>query len=144
MYTRIYVLRFPKDIVDQPLICKLVKEFDLEFNILKAAIDLQNEGLLVLDIRGHKANVDEGLAYLKEQGVLAERIATTVRRDLESCVQCGICTGICPTSALSLARPKMEVVFDPDSCSGCGLCVSVCPVRAMAVSINHSVDTMGK
>jgi len=36
MYTRIYVLKFLKDIVDQPMICKLVKEFDVEFNILKA------------------------------------------------------------------------------------------------------------
>lgn len=144
MYTRIYVLRFPKDIVDQPIICKLVKEFDVEFNILKATIDLQNEGLLVLELRGHKANVEKGLAYLKEQGVLVERIAATIQRDFDSCVQCGVCTGICPTGALSMERPAMEVIFEPDRCSGCGLCVSVCPVRAMAVSTNHSVNAMGK
>jgi len=144
MYTRIFVLRFSKDIVDQPIICKLVKEFDVEFNILKATIDLQNEGLLVLELRGHKANVEKGLAYLKEQNVVVERIAATIRRDIESCVQCGLCTGICPTSALALDRPTMEVLFDPDRCSGCGLCVSVCPVRAMAVSTNHSVNAMNK
>lgn len=134
MYTRIYVLKFPKEIVDQPIICKLVKEFDVEFNILKATIDLQNEGILVLELRGQKGNVEKGLAYLKQQGVQADRVATTISRDYDSCVQCGLCTGICPTEALFVERPLMGVAFDPDKCTGCGLCVSVCPVRAMQVS----------
>lgn len=48
MYTRIYLLKFPKDITDQPIICNLVKQFDIDFNILKADILLQQEGILVL------------------------------------------------------------------------------------------------
>ncbi|PIP44599.1 MAG: (Fe-S)-binding protein [Deltaproteobacteria bacterium CG_4_10_14_3_um_filter_60_8] len=140
MYMRIYVLRFPKDIVDQPMICKLVKEYDVEFNILKAAINLQDEGMMVLELRGHKVNIDKGLAYLKDQGVGVERVAATIRRDFERCVQCGVCTGICPTGALAIERPGMAVLFEPDRCTGCGLCVAVCPVRAMEVS---STPAMG-
>ncbi len=135
MYTRIYILRFPKDIVDQPIICQLVRQFDVEFNILKATILPQHEGVMILELRGHKENIRKGLTYLKGLDVTAESIATSIHRDDERCFQCGACTGICPTGALSLKRPAMAVLFKPEKCSGCGLCVTVCPVKAMEVSL---------
>jgi len=122
--------------VNQPIICELVKSFEIDFNILKAAILPLHEGLMVLELRGPRKHVEDGLAYLKNQGVLAEVMATEIRRDDEKCYQCGACTGICPTKALHIHRPDMAVLFDPDVCSGCGLCVNVCPVRAMEVSLN--------
>jgi ferredoxin len=67
-------------------------------------------------------------------------MAGKIRRDNEKCYQCGACTGICPTGALSLSRPDMAVIFDEDKCTACGLCVSVCPARAMEVSLNGDVD----
>ena len=137
MYTRIYVLRFPKDIVDQPIICQLVRQFDVEFNILKATILPQHEGVMILELRGHRENIRKGLDYLKGLGVTAESVATSIHRDEEHCFQCGACTGICPIGALSLQRPEMAVVFDVEKCSGCGLCVTICPVKAMAVSLDR-------
>ena len=136
MYTRIYILRFPKDIVDQPIICQLVKQFDVEFNILKATILPQHEGVMILELRGHKDNIKKGLSYLKDLDVKAESVATSIHRDDEKCFQCGACTGICPTGALWLKRPEMAVIFAPEKCSGCGLCVTVCPVKAMEVSLD--------
>ena len=138
VYTRIYILRFPKDIVDQPIICQLVKQFDVEFNILKATILPQHEGVMILELRGHKDNIKKGLSYLKGLDVKSESIATSIHRDDEKCFQCGACTGICPTGALSLKRPEMAVIFDPEKCSGCGLCVTVCPVKAMEVSLDKT------
>lgn len=138
MYTRIYVLRFPKEITDQPIICKLVKNYEVEFNILQATILVQQEGVMVLELRGVKANVEKGISFLKSLGVGVERLATSIRRDSDKCFQCGACTGICPTGALYLDRPDMAVLFDLEKCTGCGLCVPVCPVRAMEVSLNRS------
>ena len=138
MYTRIYILKFPKDIVDQPIICQLVKQFDVEFNILKATILPQHEGVMILELRGHKENIKKGLTYLKGLDVKAESVATSIHRDDERCFQCGACTGICPTEALSLKRPEMAVIFDAEKCSGFGLCVSVCPVKAMEVALDGS------
>ena len=135
MYTRIYILRFPKEIVDQPIICHLVRQFDVEFNILKATILPQHEGVMILELRGHRENIKKGLNYLKGLDVKAESIATSIHRDDGKCFQCGACTGICPTGALSLKRPEMAVIFEPEKCSGCGLCVTVCPVKAMEVSL---------
>ena len=140
---RMYVLKFPKETIDQPIICKLVKQFDVDFNILKADINLQQEGLIVLELMGHKSKVDEGISYLKNCGVNVERVAAGIRRDDVKCFQCGACTGICPTGALFIQRPDMEVLFDPEKCSGCGLCVTVCPVRAMCVSLEDSVALNG-
>ena len=136
MYSRIYVLKFPKEITDQPIICNLVKKFDVDFNILRADILLQQEGILVLQLKGHKENITKGLAYLEKQGVAVENLSTSMRRDDDKCFQCGACTGICPTGALSMHRPDMTIPFDPEKCTACGLCVPVCPVRAMQVSLD--------
>ncbi|HIJ89417.1 MAG: 4Fe-4S binding protein [Desulfobulbaceae bacterium] len=140
MNTRIYVLKFPKEVIDQPIISNLVRKYDLEFNILKATILLQQEGVMVLEIIGHKANVKKGIAYLNEMGVTVKSMAGNIRRDDDKCYQCGACTGICPTGALALHRPDMAVLFDEEKCTACGLCVSVCPARAMEVSLNGNEE----
>ncbi|MEW6500908.1 MAG: NIL domain-containing protein [Thermodesulfobacteriota bacterium] len=140
MNTRIHVLRFPKEVIDQPIICNLVKKYDIEFNILKATILMQQEGVMVLEMSGHKANIKQGLKYLKEMGVKVQSLAGNIHRDDEKCYQCGACTGICPTGALHIVRPEMAVGFDPDKCTACGLCVGVCPARAMEVSLNGDIE----
>lgn len=140
MNTRIYVLRFPKEVIDQPIICNLVKKFDIEFNILKATILMQQEGVMILEFSGHKANVKKGIKYLEDMGVTVQSLAGRIRRDDEKCYQCGACTGICPTGALHIVRPEMAVAFDPDKCTACGLCVAVCPARAMEVSLNGDIE----
>ncbi len=143
MYTRIYVLRFPQEIIDQPIICHLVKRFDVEFNILQAAIDLREEGMMVIELMGHEENVGRAVSYLREQQVSVDRLAASIRRDEDRCFQCGACTGICPTGALGIERPAMAVRFDPELCTGCGLCVPVCPVRAMEVSLRRTMQRFG-
>lgn len=139
MYKRIYILRFPKETIEQPIIYKLVKKFDIEFNILKADIFLRQDGLMVLELSGHKNNVQNGLKFIKDLGVIVESQATSIRRDDEKCYQCGACTGICPTGSLYIKRPEMEVLFDPEKCTACGLCVQVCPVRAMEICLDKDI-----
>ena len=137
MYTRIYFLKFPKTTVDKPIIYRLIKEHDVEVNILRADILPQSEGVMILEIKGTKPNVKEALAYLQELGVHIERLATRVRRDDEKCFQCGACTGVCPVGALSIRRRDMAVLFDAEKCTGCSQCVLICPVRAMEMSLGH-------
>jgi ferredoxin len=136
MYTRIYFLRYPKETSEQPIIYQLVKQYDVEFNILKADIRPQRDGIMILELKGIKENVRAALSHLKELGVEAERLATKIGRDEKKCFHCGACTGICPVGALYIERPSMEVRFDVEKCTGCGLCVTGCPVRAMHVSFD--------
>jgi len=134
MATRIYILRFPKETSSDPMIYQLVKQYDVEFNILKADILPQREGVMILELKGTKDKVKSALDYLRSYNVQVERLAAVIKRDDEKCFQCGACTGICPVGALAIKRPEMEVVFDPEKCTGCSLCVPICPVRAMEVS----------
>jgi ferredoxin len=136
MNARILVLRFPKDIVDKPIITYLVRDYNLTFNILKAQIYPRKEGMLVMELLGDPVDYDRGIQYLKEAGVEVEPVAQGIRRDDMVCYQCGACTAVCPTGALYIKRPEMEVLFDSEGCSACELCVKACPSRAMIVTFD--------
>ena len=139
MYSKMLSLRFPKQIVNEPIVVNLVRDFDLTFNILKATVYPRKEGLMVLELSGHRKNFQRGVRYLKGLGIKVESIGQDVRRDEEICYQCGACTAVCPTGALFIKRPEMEVVFDREKCSACELCVAVCPPRAMEVKFNKNL-----
>ncbi len=139
--TRIYLLRYPKETSNQPIISHLVLRYEVEFNILKADIRPQRDGIMVVELKGQKEKVTDALDYLKSLGVKAERLAGKVHRDEKKCFQCGACTGICPVGALYIQRPTMEVIFDPEKCTACGLCVAGCPVRSMKISFDPMKET---
>ncbi|WP_446009207.1 NIL domain-containing protein [Candidatus Electrothrix sp.] len=139
--TKIYFLRYPKETSSQPVIYHLIQRYEVEFNILKADIRPQRDGIMVVELKGQKEKVTDSLDYLKSLGVQAERLAGKVHRDENKCYQCGACTGICPVAALYIQRPGMEVIFDPEKCTACGLCVPVCPVRSMEISFDPMSDT---
>lgn len=141
MYSKVLSLRFPKEIVEQPIAVNLVRKFDLTFNILKAAISPKKEGLMVIELRGHHKNFKRGVRYLRSLGIKVESIAQDVKRNENRCIQCGSCTAVCPTSALYIKRPQMEVIFDSSKCSACEMCVAVCPVHAMIVKFNKELLT---
>jgi len=125
------VLRFPAAIADKPIIFRLVKDYDLMINILKANINPHKEGTMVLDVTGEKTA--EGLDFLRSQGVGVQPLTEEVVRNEERCVHCGACTAICPSGALHIERPSMIVHFDSEACVVCQLCVRACPMKAMEV-----------
>ncbi len=127
------VLHFPHEQVDKPIISKLVREYDIDFNILKAFITPREEGLMVLELSGEEENFYRGVRYLEELGITIQPLSQDIRRDEMRCTHCGVCTGICPSEALYLKRDSMEVGFDEEKCVACELCVRVCPPRAMQV-----------
>jgi L-aspartate semialdehyde sulfurtransferase ferredoxin len=132
VYSKILILRFPRTEVQKPIVCYLVKDYDLLFNILNAAILPRKEGVMVLELSGTRKNFKEGVKFLKSQGVQVQNASQEVKRDTNKCTQCGACTAVCPTGALHIVRPEMAVEFDETKCSVCELCIPVCPSRAMA------------
>lgn len=127
------VLRFGPDITEKPIIYRLVKDYDLLINIVKANVNPQKEGTMVLDITGDR--IEGGMNYLREIGVQVQALSQEIVRDEDRCTMCGACTAICPTGALFIERPAMEVYFDGDKCVVCQLCLKICPVRAMEVRL---------
>jgi ferredoxin len=133
MYSKILILRFSKEVAQRPVVYHLTKDFDLVFNILNAAILPDKEGVMVMELSGSKKNFREGVKFLKEQGIKVQNASQEVKRINSKCTHCGACTAVCPTGALSIKRPEMEVMFDQEKCSICELCVPACPPRAMEV-----------
>ena len=133
MISKRIVLHFPHRLVDQPIVSKLIKEFDLQFNILKASITPQEEGLMVLELSGKRENFDKGIEYLKECGVKIQSLSQDVVRNEDKCTNCGVCVPICPTEALVVDPATRKVIFHNKKCMACELCVKLCPPRAMEV-----------
>jgi ferredoxin len=127
------VLSYPPHLVDQPIISRLVKDYDLMVNIMRARITPKEQGRLTLEITGKRAALDAGIEYLKELGVEIQPMAQDVRRHEDRCTHCTACISICPTKALDVDRTKMEVSFKRDRCIACELCIPVCPYRAMEI-----------
>jgi len=139
MYSKVLLLRFPREIVNEPVVVNLVKKFDLSFNILKATIYPRKEGMVVMELSGDRKNYNSGVKYLRDTGVKVERISQDIKRNEEKCFHCGACTAVCPTGALYIERPEMTVNFDKDRCSACELCVSACLANAMEVNFDKSL-----
>lgn len=133
MHSKILILHFPKTEVQKPLVCQLAKDFDLTFTILKAEILPRKEGIMVLELFGGRKAFQDGVSFLKQHGIGINNAGKDVKRRKRRCTHCGACTAVCPTGALSIRRPEMEVVFDESKCSVCELCVGACPSRAMEV-----------
>lgn len=127
------VLHFGTDSSVKPIVYRLVKDYDLVVNIVKADVNPQKEGTMVLEVIGDQS--EEGLAYLRNLGISVQDLTQRIVRNEEKCVMCGACTGLCPTGALYMERPSMEVKFDGDQCIVCQLCTKVCPMRAMEVRL---------
>ena len=127
------VLHFPHRLVDQPLVYKLVKDYNLKFNILKAYVTPQEEGLMVLELSGDKADFNRGIKYLVSCGVKIQPLSQDVIRNEAKCTDCGVCVPICPTGALAIDSITRKVHFYDNKCIACELCVKACPTRAMEI-----------
>ncbi|UCC60088.1 MAG: 4Fe-4S binding protein [Dehalococcoidia bacterium] len=129
------VLRFPHRLVDKPIIYRLVKDYDLQFNILKASITPEEEGLLVLELSGKKKNYEEAISFLTGAGVETQLLAQDVLRNEGRCTHCGACVTQCPVNAFRVDLATRQVEFIETRCIACELCIKACPVRAMEVHL---------
>jgi len=129
--SRRVVLHFPPRLVDKPIVSRMVKNFSLEFNIIRASISPGEEGLMVVELSGEQRNYDKGVKYLTEAGVRIQSLSQDVVRNESRCTHCGACITLCPTGAFSLEPGTRKVIFDNDKCVVCELCIKACPPRAM-------------
>jgi len=129
--SRRIVLHFPPRITNQSIVCRLAKDFELSFNIIKASVTPGEEGLMVMELSGDQRNYDKGIQYLTEVGVKIQSLSQDVVRNEARCTHCGACVNLCPTGAFSIDPKTRKVLFDHNKCVVCELCVKACPPRAM-------------
>lgn len=128
------VLYFPKQLVDKPIVYRLVKDFNLKFNILKAEVNPKEEGILILELEGDKENYKKGIEYLKKEGLKVQPLSQDISINREKCVDCTICVPLCPTKALLRNPQTAEVEFVKEECIACGICLRACPYAAIRIA----------
>jgi len=127
------LLIFSKEIMYKPIIYRVARDFNIEFNVLEAKILPKQEGRITLELKGSSMEIKETLNYLKTEGVEVQKLADQINRDESKCVHCGACTAVCRVEALFIDRSdNMKVIFSPEKCIACGLCMKACPVDAMS------------
>ena len=125
------ILRFDPEAVGEPIVYTLVKEFDLIPNIMKASVNPDKEGYLVMALTGKDEDYCRAKKYLHDTGVSVQNLMDRIKWDDSCCTQCGACTAVCPSGALSVERPGMTVRFESDKCVVCHMCIQACPVNAV-------------
>ena len=135
MATRRVVFHYPRQLIDSPVVSQIVSKYNLEFNVLRANITPQSEGLMVLGLEGTEDAIKQALVWVQEQGVAVQPLEKDIVRNEDTCTHCGACVTICPTAALYKDADTQQVLFDSDKCIACELCVPAWPPRAMEVAL---------
>ena len=73
---RVY-LTFPKDLIKEPVLSLLAKQFDVIFNIRSSTVTA-DLALLALEIDGKEIEVAKAISWLKGKGVAVEPIEKNV------------------------------------------------------------------
>ena len=126
-------LTFPPRQATKAITYHLVKDFDLVPNILRAQIQPEQEGRMLLEVTGNRENLASGMAFLEKEGVSVREAASDICLDEEKCVYCGLCTAVCRPDALTLDADSL-LVFDKNRCVYCEACVVACPRRAITLT----------
>lgn len=64
-------LTFPQDLIKEPVIFTMAKEFDIMPNIRRARVT-ETIGEMILEFEGSEENLEKGLQYLKKKGIEVE------------------------------------------------------------------------
>jgi NAD-dependent dihydropyrimidine dehydrogenase PreA subunit len=134
MVKKKYLLSFTPAIVNEPLTYKMIKEYDLLVNILRAEVS-ERGGRLLIEVEGKPSQMNKGISFLKDAGVEVRELNEYVNRDEDRCTNCGACLSICPADAFEMDKQTWKVLFKGDRCIACGLCIDTCPPRAMKLRI---------
>jgi ferredoxin len=130
MPIRKFLLTFNPDIVSEPITYRIVKDFDLMINILRAEIDEQG-GRLMIAFEGSGPQILKAVKYLEESGVQVQELKEFIRKDDARCTNCGMCVSICPVSAYQVDKKTWKVIFLNEKCIACGMCIDACPPGAI-------------
>lgn len=66
-------LIFPQNLIKEPIIYRMVKKFDVVFNLRRAKVN-EKVGELVLELEGEADAVSKAVSWLKDQGLKVDSI----------------------------------------------------------------------
>jgi len=70
-------LTFPPALIQEPIVYRLVKDFDIVINIRRADVKA-DRGWVLLELEADEATLQKGVAWLKGKGVQVDPIESDV------------------------------------------------------------------
>ncbi|MEO0532606.1 MAG: NIL domain-containing protein [Cyanobacteria bacterium P01_A01_bin.123] len=128
-------LTFPKRSVHMPITYRLAKDFNVAANIIRAQVAPNQVGKLVVELSGDIDQLDESIDWMRSQGIDISLASREILIDEDLCVHCGLCTGVCPTEALTLNPQSFKLTFARSRCVVCEQCIPTCPVQAISTNL---------
>lgn len=128
-------LTFPKRSVQMPVTYRLAKEFNVAANIIRAQVAPNQIGKLVVELAGDIDQLDAAIEWMRSQDIGVSLASREILIDEETCVHCGLCTGVCPTEALTLDPQTFRLNFTRSRCIVCEQCIPTCPVQAISTNL---------
>jgi formate hydrogenlyase subunit 6/NADH:ubiquinone oxidoreductase subunit I len=128
-------LTVPRRIVQTPITYRLAKEFNVAANIIRAQVAPNQVGTLVMELSGDIDALDAAIDWLRANNIKVSTVSQEILIDEDLCVHCGLCTGVCPTQALSLEPKSFRLMFTRSKCIVCGQCIPTCPVQAISMNL---------
>ena len=123
-------LTFSPKIVSNSIISNLIKNYDIDFNILRADITPEG-GKMLIEISGTQQK--QAAEFMEKEGIRLNPINKVVKKDEEKCIDCGACISLCPVKAINTTE-DWTVEVDDLKCVGCNFCTKSCPTRAIWVA----------
>ena len=128
-------LTFPQTVVQMPITYRLVKDFNVAANIIRAQVAPNQVGTLVVELSGDIDQLDAALEWMESRNIQVSLGDRALAIDEESCVHCGLCSGVCPTEALRLNPESFQLEFVRSRCIMCEQCIPTCPVDAISTNL---------
>jgi L-aspartate semialdehyde sulfurtransferase ferredoxin len=127
-------LTFPRRSVQMPVTYRLAKDFNVAANIIRAQVAPNQVGKLVVELSGDIDELDAAIEWMRSQDINVSFASREIVIDEDICVDCGLCTGVCPSEALSLNPETFRLMFTRSRCIVCEQCIPVCPVVAISTN----------
>jgi ferredoxin len=128
-------LTFPKRTVQMPVTYRLAKDFNVAANIIRAQVAPNQIGTLVVELLGDIDELDAAIEWMRSQDINVSLVGREILIDEDKCVDCGLCTGVCPTEALTLDPQTFKLNFTRSRCIVCEQCIPTCPVQAISTNL---------
>ena len=127
-------LSFPRRAIQMPITYRLAKDFNVAANIIRAQVAPNQVGKLVLELSGDIDQLEAAIEWMRSQEINVSLASREIVINENSCVDCGLCTGVSPTEALILDHETFKLNFRRSRCVVCEQCIPACPVQAISTN----------
>ncbi|MEM7760693.1 MAG: NIL domain-containing protein [Cyanobacteria bacterium P01_A01_bin.40] len=125
----------PRTAIRIPLTYRLAKDFNIAANIIRAQVAPNQIGKLVVELQGDIDQIDAAIEWMRMGDFKVFSATGEIVINQDSCVDCGLCTGVCPTQALVLNPETFKLDFYRSRCIVCEQCIPTCPVEAISTNL---------